>query len=144
MSTVRNDMLDVRAVLSGLDKILKTEIAASSGGSNVAYCEPAPTSRPPPPQTPTASVQPPQSQLLNTTILPSTPVLTPNFHHGTYWRLRGPLRQQTNEVRVLRVDLNEVSEQPAPLAVHAQPKPRWIALPVGRAALCPGYFEKIR
>ncbi|KAH6920113.1 hypothetical protein HPB50_028899 [Hyalomma asiaticum] len=39
MSSGTNDMLDVRAALSGLEKILKTGIAAANVASNVAHAE---------------------------------------------------------------------------------------------------------
>lgn len=79
MSAGCNDVLDVRAALAGLEKILKTGIAASSEASNVAHGERVATARPLPAETATFFAQP-ESQLtrsslvalerLNTTVLP--------------------------------------------------------------------------
>ncbi|XP_050038332.1 uncharacterized protein [Dermacentor andersoni] len=74
-----NDALDVRAALSGLQKVLKIGIAASNPLSNVAHSEPAVMSITVSPEKPETSVKP-HSQLgraalnvlqrLNTTVLP--------------------------------------------------------------------------
>nr|XP_050042076.2 uncharacterized protein LOC126539322 [Dermacentor andersoni] len=91
MSSGCNDMLDVRAALSGLEKLLKTRIAVSNAASNIAHKErmsghilhdtlssaqPASASAPMPPLTSTVQAVPQLSrarlplQRLNTTILP--------------------------------------------------------------------------
>lgn len=79
MSSGSNDVLDVRAALTGLEKILKTGIAASSEGSNVAHSEPAATSRPLPAEVLTSSLQSKSAltrralvilERLNSTVLP--------------------------------------------------------------------------
>ncbi|CAN7942285.1 unnamed protein product [Ixodes hexagonus] len=65
MSFGCNGVLDVRAALAGLERVLKTGIATSSEGSNVAHSESAAAPRPLPAEAPTSSPQPklPKSQL---------------------------------------------------------------------------------
>ncbi|KAH7978796.1 hypothetical protein HPB49_006774 [Dermacentor silvarum] len=79
MSSACNDTLDVRAALSGLEKVLKTGIAASNALSNVAHSETAGISTALLRKTPAEQVQP-RSEIaktamtvlerLNTTLLP--------------------------------------------------------------------------